>query len=213
MRMRAIFGTPVSLLFLIPLPPLTVYLDRRYLRHHFCTFSGPAVDFQVAAKQCHPLTHAGETQTLARPASVGDPLRVEAWPPITHLQANRVVQTLECDPHPGGRSMLVDVGEGLLCDPEERCLDFGRQTPVSQGFLVVDLGALSADLLDLQTNGGRQSVAPAAEPERGLCGPSRSQVSVAWRKPAGAGGLLRPSARDRRAPRKRPFGAPLPGPL
>src|SRR5215212_1992779 len=168
MRMRAIFGSPLSLLFLIPLPPLTVYLDRRYLRHHFCTFSRPAVDFQVAAKQCHPLTHAGETQTLARPASVGDPLRVEAWPPITHLQANRVVQTLECDPHPGGRSMLVDVGEGLLCDPEERCLDFGRQTLVSQGFLVVDLGALSADLLDLQANGGRQSeIVERGRPEVG----------------------------------------------
>src|ERR687889_1057733 len=64
--------------------------------------------------------------------------------------------------------MLVDVGEGLLCDPEERCLDFGRQTLVSQGFLVVDLGALSADLLHLQANGGRQSeIVERGRPEVG----------------------------------------------
>jgi hypothetical protein len=50
--------------------------------------------------------------------------------------------------------MLVDVGESLLCDPEKRRLDLGRQTLVSQGFLVVDLGAFATDLLDLQADGG-----------------------------------------------------------
>src|SRR5215213_10107545 len=64
----------------IPLPPLAVYLDRRYLCHHFCTFSRPTVDFQVAAQQCHPLTHAGKIQTLARSTPIGDLLRVEAGP-------------------------------------------------------------------------------------------------------------------------------------
>src|SRR5918998_247418 len=111
--------------------PLVIYLDRRYLRHHFCTFSRYAVDFQVAAQQCYPLTHAGETQTLARPTPVGDLLR-------------------------GGGSMLVDVGESLLRDSEKRCLDLGGQTLVSQCFLVVDLGAFATDLLDLQADGGRQ---------------------------------------------------------
>src|ERR671921_136510 len=168
MRMRAIFGSPLSLLFLIPLPPLTVYLDRRYLRHHFGTFSRPAVDFQVAAQQCHPLTHAGEAQTLAGPTPVGDHLRVEAGPPVPHLQANRVVQATECDPHPGGGCMLVDVGEGLLCDPVKRCLHLGRQAFVSQRFLVVDLGALVADLLDLQADGGRQpEIVECGRPEIG----------------------------------------------
>src|SRR5918993_5411036 len=81
--------------------PLVIYLDRRYLSHHIRTFSRPAVDFQVAAQQCHPLTHAGETQTLAGSTTVGDLLRVEAGSPIPHLQANRVVQATECDPHPG----------------------------------------------------------------------------------------------------------------
>src|SRR5215211_6145597 len=163
MRMRATFGSAAPSLFPIltssfpiPLPPLTIYLDQAYLRHHFGAFSRPAVNFQGAAQQCHPLTHAGETQTLARSTPVGDPLRVEARPPIPHLQANRVVQAPECDPHPGGGCMLVDVGEGLLCDPEKRCLDLGRQALVSQRFLVVDLGALVADLLDLQAYGGRQ---------------------------------------------------------
>src|SRR5215210_3031322 len=156
MRMRATFEAAAPSPFTILLPPLTVFLDRRYLRHHFCTFSRLAVDFQVAAQQCHPLTHAGETQTLAGPTPVGYLLRVEAGPPIPHLQANRVVQAPECDPHPGGGSMLVHVGEGLLCDPEKRRLDLGRQALVSQRFLVVDLGALVADLLDLQADGGRQ---------------------------------------------------------
>src|SRR5919106_1361420 len=148
--------------------PLVIYLDRRYLGHHFCTFSRYAVDFQVAAQQCHPLTHAGETQTLARPTPVGDLLRVETRPPIPHLQANSVVQAPECDPHPGGGSMLLDVGEGLLCDPEKRCLDLGRQALVSQRFLVVDLGALVADLLDLQAYSGRQpEVVECGRPEIG----------------------------------------------
>src|SRR5215208_797171 len=101
MRMRATFGIAAPSPFPIPLPPLAVYPDRRYLCHHICTFSRPAVDFQVAAQQCHPLTHTGETQTLARPTPVGDLLRVEAGPPIPHLQANRVVHAPECDPHPG----------------------------------------------------------------------------------------------------------------
>src|SRR5215208_4818235 len=52
--------------------------------------------------------------------------------------------------------MLVDVGEGLLRDPEKRCLDLGGQTIVSQCFLGVDLGAFATDLLDLQADGGRQ---------------------------------------------------------
>src|SRR5687767_13098044 len=78
--------------FTILLPHVAVYLDRRYLRHHFCAFSRPAVDFQMAAKQCHPLTHAGEAQALARTIPVGDLLRVEAGPPISHLQANGVVK-------------------------------------------------------------------------------------------------------------------------
>src|SRR5215211_145653 len=74
MRMRATFGSAAPSLFPIltssfpiSLPPLTIYLGQAYLRHHFGAFSRPAVDFQVAAQQCHPLTHAGETQTLARP--------------------------------------------------------------------------------------------------------------------------------------------------
>src|SRR5829696_9827799 len=143
MRMRDTFGTTAPSPFPIPLPPLTVYLDRRYLRHHFCTFSRLAVYFQVTAQQCYPLTHAGETQTLAGPTPVGDLLRVETRPPIPHLQANRIVRAPECNPHPRGGSMLVDVGEGLLCDPEKRCLDLGGQTLVSQCFLVVDLGAFA----------------------------------------------------------------------
>src|SRR5215204_6665037 len=155
MRMRAGVGSAAPSPFPISLPPLTISLDRRYLRHHFCTFSRPAVDFQVAAQQYHPLTHAGETQTLARPTPVGDLLRVEARAPIPHVQANRVVQAPECDPHPGGGSMLVDVGEGLLCNPEKRRLDLGRQTLITQRFLVVDLGAFATDLLDLQADGGR----------------------------------------------------------
>ncbi len=110
----------------------------------------------MAAKQCHPLTHAGEAQALARTTPVGDLLRVEAGLPISHLQANGVVKAPQCDPHPGGGSMLVDVGEGLLYDSEERCLDLGWQALVPQRFLVVDLGALVADLLDLQTDGGRK---------------------------------------------------------
>src|SRR5918911_5253333 len=99
MRMRATFAStapsPSSVLdspFTILLPPLTVFLDRRYLRHHICTFSRLAVDFQVAAQQCHPLAHAGETQTLAGSTTVGDLLRLEAGAPIPNLQANRVVQ-------------------------------------------------------------------------------------------------------------------------
>ena len=115
------------------------------------------MDFQLAAQQCHSFTHAGETQTLAGPTPVGDLLRVEARPPIPHLQANRVVKAPEYDPHPGRGSMLVDVGEGLLCDPEKGCLDLGRQTFISQRFLVVDLGAFATDLLDLQADSGRQS--------------------------------------------------------
>src|SRR5215204_1181575 len=165
MRMRATFGSAAPSLFPIltssipiPLPPHTIYLDQAYLRHHFGAFSRPAVDLQVAAQQCHPLTHVGETQRLARPTPVGDPLRVEARPPIPHLRANRVVQAPECDPYTGGGSMLVDVGESLLCDPEKHRLDLGRQTLVSRGFLVVDLGAFATDLLDLQADGG-------AEPE------------------------------------------------
>ncbi len=97
MRIRAAFGSAAPSPFPIPLPPLTIYLDRWYFRRHFCDISRPAVDFQVAAQQCHPLTHAGETQMLARPTPVGDLLRVEAGPPITQLQANRVVQAPECD--------------------------------------------------------------------------------------------------------------------
>src|SRR5688572_15339155 len=122
MRMRATFGNSALSPFTILLPPPTVYLIRRYLRHHFCTFSGSAVDFQVAAQQRHPLTHTGGAPTLAGTATVGDLLRVEAGSPVPYLQANRVVQAPECDPHPGGGGVLVDVGEGLLCDPEERCL-------------------------------------------------------------------------------------------
>src|SRR5215208_2861597 len=140
MRMRATFGSAAPSLFPIltssfpiPLPPLTIYLDQAYLRHHLGAFSRPAVNFQGAAQQCHPLTHAGETQTLARSTPVGDPLRVEARPPIPHLQTNRVVQAPECDPYTGGGSMLVDIGES---------------------FLVVDLGAFATDLLDLQADGG-----------------------------------------------------------
>src|SRR5215218_425212 len=175
MRMRATFEAVAPSPFPVPnspftilLPPLTVYLDRRYLRHYFCTFSRSTVDFQVAAEQRHPLTHAGKTQTLARPSPVGDLLRIEARPPIPHLQANRVVQAPECDPHPGGGSMLVDVGEGLLRDPEKRCLDLGRQALVSQPFLVVDLGALVDDLLDLQADGGRQpEIVECGRPEIG----------------------------------------------
>src|SRR5215213_11334241 len=164
MRIRATFGSAAPSLFPIltssfpiPLPPLTIYLDQAYLRHHLGAFSRPAVNFQGAAQQCHPLTHAGETQTLARSTPVGDPLRVEARPPIPHLQTNRVVQAPECDPYTGGGSMLVDVGESLLCDPEKRRLDLGRQTLVSQGFLVVDLGAFATDLLDLQADGGAET--------------------------------------------------------
>src|SRR5215213_1290207 len=156
MRMRATFGTTAPSPFPIPLPPLTVYLDRRYLCHHFCTFSRLAVDFQVTAQQCHPLTHAGETQTLAGPTPVGDLLRVEARPPIPHLQANSVVQAPERNPHPGGGSMLVHVREGLLCDPEKRRLDLRRQTLISKRFLVVNLGPFATDLFDLQADGGRQ---------------------------------------------------------
>src|ERR671919_2676462 len=64
--------------------------------------------------------------------------------------------------------MLVDVGEGLLCDPEKRCLDLGRQAFVSQRFLVVNLGALVADLLDLQADGGRQpEIVECGRPEIG----------------------------------------------
>src|SRR5918995_4231426 len=155
-RIRATLDAAAPSPFPITLPPLTVYLARRYLRHHFCTFSRTATDFQVAAQQRHPLTHTGETQTLAGPTPVGDLLRVEAGSPIPYLQANRVVQAPECDPHPGGGSMLLDVGEGFLCDPEKRCLDLGRQAFVAQRLLVVDLGALVADLLDLQADGGRQ---------------------------------------------------------
>src|SRR5918995_4015658 len=156
MRRRATFEVAAPSPFPIPLPPLAVYQDRRYLSHHFSTLSRPAMDFQVAAQQRHPLTHTGETQTLAGPTPVGDLLRVEAGSPIPYLQANRVVQAPECDPHPGGGSMLLDVGEGFLCDPEKRCLDLGRQAFVAQRLLVVDLGALVADLLDLQADGGRQ---------------------------------------------------------
>src|SRR3712207_2562495 len=152
MRMRATFEAADPSTFTILLSPLTVHLVRRYLRHHFRTFSGIAADFQVAAQQRHPLAHTGEAQTLAGPTSVCDLLRVEAGPPIPYLQANAVVQAPEHDPHPGGGGMLVDVGEGLLRDPEERCLDLGRQALVSQRFLVVDLGALANDLLDLQAD-------------------------------------------------------------
>jgi hypothetical protein len=104
MRIRATFGSvaPPPLLILtlqfpIPLPPLTIYLDRWYLRRHFCDISRPTVDFQVAAQQRHPLTHAGETQTLAGPTPVGALLRVEARPPIPHVQAHSAVQAPECD--------------------------------------------------------------------------------------------------------------------
>src|SRR5215203_4025805 len=104
MRIRATFGSvapPPSLIltlqFPIPLPPLTIYLDRWYLRRHFCDISRPTVDFQVAAQQRHPLTHAGETQTLAGPTPVGALLRVEARPPIPHVQAHSAVQAPECD--------------------------------------------------------------------------------------------------------------------
>src|SRR5829696_2748985 len=149
------FPIPHSL-FSILLPPFTVNLDRRYLRHHFGAFSRSAVDFQMTVQQGHPLPHAGEAQTLAGPAPVGDLLRLEAWSPIPHLQADTVVQPLECDLYPSGRRVLVHVGEGFLCDPEQRRLHLRWQTLVSQRFLVVDPGALAADLLDLQADGGRQ---------------------------------------------------------
>src|ERR671910_3234068 len=97
MRRRATFEVAAPSPFPIPLPPLAVYQDRRYLSHHFSTLSRPAMDFQVAAQQCHPLTHAGETQTLAGPTPVGALLRVEARPPIPHVQAHSAVQAPECD--------------------------------------------------------------------------------------------------------------------
>src|SRR5919112_20825 len=110
----------------------------------------------MAAQQCHPLPHAGEAQTFAGPAPVGDPLRLETRAPIPHLQADTAAQPSEGDLYPGGRRVLVDVGKRLLRDPEERRLDLCRQTFVSQSFLVVDLGTLVAELLDLQADGGRQ---------------------------------------------------------
>src|ERR687893_178166 len=70
-RRRAVCDRAAASLFPIPLPPLTVYLDQRYLRHHFGAFSGLTVHFQVAAQQGHPLTHARETQALAGSLPVG----------------------------------------------------------------------------------------------------------------------------------------------
>src|SRR5215212_194028 len=134
-----------------------ICVDGRYLCYYFGSFCGPAVDFEVAAKQRYSLSHAGEAEAFAGPSAVGGLFRVETWAPIPHLEANGVVQALECDLHPGGRSVLVDVGEGFLCDTEQRGLDLRRQTLVSQHFLVVDLGAFAADLLDLQAHGGAQT--------------------------------------------------------
>src|SRR5215216_4007918 len=142
-RMRAVFVGATPSLFRTVLPPLTIHLDGRCLCHHFGAFSRPAVDFQVAAQQCHPLAHAREAQTLARPAPVGRFLRVKAGAPIPHVEANRVVQAPKCDLYSGAGSMLVDVGESLLCDPKWRSIDLWRQTFVSKLFLVVDLGAFA----------------------------------------------------------------------
>src|SRR5919107_643130 len=155
-RRRAVCDRAVASLLPILFPPLTVYLDKRYLRHRFGAFSGLAVDFRVAAQQGHPLTHAREAQALAGPAPFGSLLRVEARPPVSHVETHAVVQELECDPHPGRGGVLAYVSEGLLRDPEQRRLDFRRQTLVSQRYFVIDLGALVADLLDLQAHGGAQ---------------------------------------------------------
>jgi len=151
LRRRRSFPIPHSL------PSLTVCLYGRYLRHYFGAFSGPAADFQVAAEQGHPLTHAGEAKALARPAPVGGLLGVEIGAPVPYVDVNSVVQEFECDHYAGRRSVLADVGEGLLRHPEERRLHLRRQALVPQRLLVVHLAAFVADLLDLQSNGGAET--------------------------------------------------------
>src|SRR5918993_426020 len=140
------------------LPPLTVCEYRRYLRHHFGTFAQGAADFQAAAQQGHPLSHAGEPEAFAGSAPVGGLLRVEARSPVAHPEVDGVVQVPKRDLYAGRRGVLADVGQGLLRDPEERGFDLGWQALVSQRFLVVDLAAFVADLLHLQPDRG-------AEPE------------------------------------------------
>src|ERR687894_836024 len=88
--------------------------------------AGSALNLKPAIEERYPFLHAAEPHPLARSPAAGR-RGIETLAPVPDAESHTSLQSVEGHAHPPSVRVPADVGQRLLCYPEERRLDSVRE--------------------------------------------------------------------------------------